>query len=199
MSAGGKIQALNNAIRETIPHLRDMARQNPYAQMFVRAIAFSSGVTWHIADPVRIEELKWHDLSAGGHTDMGAALRAVADGLKAPHMPEHALPPALVLVSDGQPTDDFASGLQALLAEPYGAKAVRLAIGIGRDADLEVLDRFISHPEIRATTANNPEQLVRLIRWASRAVSSLASVVRNGESGVKVPQQPTDPSEHDTW
>jgi uncharacterized protein YegL len=90
-------------------------------------------------------------------------------------MPDRALPPVLVLVSDGRPTDAFVRGLKALMAEPWGRKAARLAIAIGRDADLEVLQRFIGHAEIRPLRANNPDDLVRFIRWASTAVLQAAS------------------------
>jgi uncharacterized protein YegL len=90
-------------------------------------------------------------------------------------MSDRALPPVLVLISDGQPTDDFGKGLDALLTEPWGKKAVRVAIAIGDDADLDVLRRFIAHPEIEPLQANNPEALVRHIRWVSTAVLQAAS------------------------
>jgi uncharacterized protein YegL len=90
-------------------------------------------------------------------------------------MPERALPPAIVLISDGQPTDDFDGGLDALLGEPWGAHAVRLAVAIGRDVDLGVLDQFIGRTDISPVSANNPEQLVQMIRWASTVAARLAS------------------------
>ena len=38
--SGGKIQALNHAIREAIPHMREVAHGNPNAEVLVRAIKF---------------------------------------------------------------------------------------------------------------------------------------------------------------
>src|SRR5207253_2563225 len=76
---------------------------------------------------------------------------------------------------DGQPTDDFAGGLKALLDQPWGKKAVRIAIAIGEDADLDVLQKFIAHSELRPLEANNPEALTRQIRWASTAGLNSAS------------------------
>ena len=194
MQADGKIQALNNAIREAIPHLRDLAARNPHAQILVRALAFSSGTRWHIAEPVPVEKLVWPDLYAYGYTDLGAALTEVAGVLHQPPMEPRSLPPALVLVSDGEPTDDFEAGIQALMAEPWGAKAVRLAIGIGRDADTDVLQRFIGRPEIRPVTAAHPEQLVQLIRWASTVASRMASAPVVDPAGqrevLRPPEQP---------
>src|SRR5258705_10571162 len=115
MAADGKIQALNNAIRETLPHLREVASENPFAETLVRVIAFSTGVHWHIARPTPVDELRWTDLQPGGFTDLGAALTELAAALQVPPMSERALPPAIVLISDGQPTDDFDAGLAALL------------------------------------------------------------------------------------
>src|ERR671915_110041 len=47
--------------------------------------------------------------------DREKALSMVAEQLRIPPMVERALPPVLVLISDGQPTDDYASGLKALM------------------------------------------------------------------------------------
>src|SRR5215213_1820588 len=175
MEQDGKIQALNTAIREAIPHMRKVAEDNPNAQVLVRAVKFSNGAQWHISQPTPVADFAWTDLAAEGETDMGKALQLVADQLKIPPMSERALPPVLVLVSDGQPTDNFNKGLAALMDEPWGKKAVRIAIAIGEDADLEVLRRFIAHPEIEPLQANNPEALVDYIRWVSTAVLQAAS------------------------
>lgn len=175
MADDGKIQALNNAIREAIPHMRDVADNNPNADVLVRAVSFSSGASWHLSQPTPVAEFKWEDLSADGVTDMGLALETVAEQLRIPPMSERALPPVLVLVSDGQPTDNFDKGLQALLDQPWGKKAVRIAIAIGADADHEVLQKFIGHREIRPLQANSPEALVKYIKWVSTAVLKSAS------------------------
>ena len=169
MKANGKIQALNTAIREAIPALQQAARENPEAQVLVRALRFSRGAQWHIAVPTPVDELRWEDLTADAHTDMGKALAMVADEMKVPPMKPRSLPPVLVLISDGQPTDDFSVGLKKLMDQPWGRAAVRLAIAIGQDADLDVLQRFIGmSPEERAPLqADNAEMLVENIRWAS--------------------------------
>jgi uncharacterized protein YegL len=175
MATDGKIQALNTAIREAIPHMQKVADENPNAQVLVRAIKFSNGAQWHISQPEPVEDFKWADLSAEGVTDMGKALSMVAEQLKIPPMTDRALPPVLVLISDGQPTDDFNKGLRDLMDQPWGKKAVRIAIAIGEDADNDVLQKFIGHPELKPLKANNPEALVKHIRWVSTAVLKSAS------------------------
>jgi uncharacterized protein YegL len=175
MAADGKMQALNNAIRETLPHLVDVANQNPHAELLVRSIAFSSGARWHIEQPTAVSRLEWQNLTTGGYTDLGAALDLLAPQLGPPAMEERALVPAILLISDGMPTDDYKPALGRFLDEPMGRRAVRMAVGIGRDADLEVLERFIGASGQGVLTANNPEQLVRMIRWASTHASRVAS------------------------
>jgi len=206
MRVDGKIQALNTAIREAIPHMRKVAEDNPNAQVLVRAVRFSDGAYWHIAQPVPVEQFEWVDLQAKGVTDMGKALKLVAEQLEMPPMPERALPPVLVLISDGQPTDDFAAGLNALLDLPWGKKAVRIAIAIGEDANLEVLQRFINNSELKPLRANNPEALVTHIRWASTAVLKSVSSPHSepkGASGggnVQIPTPPSTPGgPQDVW
>jgi len=191
MRVDGKIQALNFSIREAIPEMRRVANDNPYADVQVRAIRFSSGAQWHISQSTTVDSFTWTDLAADGVTDMGKALTMVAEELRMPPMAERALPPVLVLISDGQPTDDWAGGLRALMDQPWGKKAVRISIAIGEDADDEVLQQFIGHGEIKPLHANNAESLVKYIKWVSTAVlqsaSSPASQTSDSEPGMHVP------------
>lgn len=195
MAADGKMQAVNNALRETIPHLVDVASQNPHAEVLVRVVAFSTGARWHVEMATPVEDLVWDDLEPGGYTDLGAALTLLAAELRVPPMPERALPPAIVVISDGMPTDDYRAGLGRLLDEPWGHRAVRMAVGIGRDADREVLQRFIGPGEVGPVTANNPEQLVRMIRWASVHAGRAASTLLPGGVEAALAQLEDDTSE----
>jgi uncharacterized protein YegL len=185
MATDGKIQALNNAIREALPLMRTVADDNPNAEVLVRALRFSSGAAWHIEKPTPVADFKWIDLQAHrGLTDLGYALNMVAEALQIPPMSDRALPPVLVLISDGQPSDDYLGGLEALNHQPWGKKAVRIAIAIGEDADTDVLQQFIGHSELKPLQANNPEALVRHIKWASTAVLKSASSPASQAAGL---------------
>lgn len=198
MAADGKMQALNNAMRETIPHLVEVADANPHALVMVRVLAFSSGARWHVEAPTPIETFEWTDLVADGYTDLGAALTLLAEELRSPPMEERALPPAIVLVSDGMPTDEYKQAYNALVDEAWGARSVRLAVGIGRDADREMLNGFVSSEDLGAVTANNPEQLAHMIRWASVHASRAASTATALPTFGPTPVDPTQELEI-TW
>jgi uncharacterized protein YegL len=200
MAASGKMTALNTAIREVLPHLAETSHSNPHAEVSVRAIGFSTGARWHVETPTHPDELVWQDLEPGGYTDLGAGIDLLCSALTVPPMEERALPPAVVLVSDGMPTDDFSEAMERLLALPWGARAVRMAVAIGQDAAYDTLTRFIADPTIEPVTASNPEQLMMALRWATvhvaRAASSLAAV---GPPPIQVAAWPADDDEETVW
>ena len=363
MSLDGKIQALNNAIREALPNMKEVADENPNASVLIRTLRFSRGATWSETEPIPLNDFQWTDLAAddlprtaafsaefrgrleregaqsgdvqvsliwnnyndldlhvicpsgeeiyfghrksacggeldvdmnvsptseepveniywppggspqghyqvfvnhfknhgrpgctdptsfkvavsvggavqeftgsishgepkkliyefdadetvattsisggGGNTDIGTALEMVAEQMKIPPMTDRALPPVLVLLSDGQPTDDFQQGLSKLMAQPWGKKAVRIAIAIGQDADESVLQDYIGHPEIKPLQANNPEMLTRYIKWASTVVLKAASspagqaaAKSGGNVPIAVPSITEEPSDSSVW
>jgi len=197
---GEKIQSLNYAIRESVPSLQKTARENPNAEVLVRAVTFSTGARWHVATPTPVADFTWDEVTAGGVTDMGAALALVAEQIKIPPMTEHALPPVLILVSDGWPTDNFGAGLKKLLAEPWGRKSIRLAISVGRDAERDVLAAFMVSTGLVPLEANNSGMLADYVRWASTAVIKSASAPAIDPSsplgeigGMPIPAPPAQP------
>ena len=195
---GKKMATLNLAIKETIQPMRDVAKGNPNADVLVRVVKFSDGAQWHISKPTPIEEFKWTDLEADGVTDLGKALTLAAEALKTENMPPRGLPPVLVLISDGQPTDDFAGGLKALMDQPWGMKAVRIGVAIGEDADLDVMQKFIANSEVKPLVSTNVQDLVNKIKWAStvplKQASNPASRTPgkndNGGANIAIPAPP---------
>jgi uncharacterized protein YegL len=199
MSLNGKMDALNLAIREAIPHMRRVAEDNPNAQVYVRAIRFASGATWHVGEETPVEDFEWEDLKAQGVTDLGKAFDLLAEQMTIPPMSDRALPPVLVLISDGQPTDDYKPSLEKLLRLPWGTKSVRLAIAIGSNASKRVLSEFIASSHIEPLEAHNAKELVEYIRWASTIVLQAASspATESGDSSYEggsliIPQVPSE-------
>jgi len=181
---GNKIASLNYAMRAAIPELRSVAADNPEVDVRVRVLRFASEVVWHVATPVPVDALEWPELTAIGETHMGEALAMVADVLTPAAMPGRQLPAVIVLASDGQPSDDIDAGLARLFAAPYGARALRIAIAIGTDADTEILERFINHPAMKPLQANNAQELVRQIKWATTAPVRSVSAPTNAPDPV---------------
>ena len=188
---GEKIGTVNHAIQSTIPEMVDAASNNPNAQLLIRTLKFSTGASWVTSSPVCIEEFAWDDLDADGVTEMGKAFDLVADQLTIPPMSDRAMPPVLVLLSDGQPTDDYHEALRRLLHLPWGKKSVRIAISIGSDADDSVLQEFTGNREL-VLQANNPQALVKMIKWASTAASMVSAPASRPAAATEVGKNAAD-------
>lgn len=192
----GKIQALNYAIREAIPHMQRESENNIQANLLISALKFSTGAQW-IIPPTGVNKFKWMDVQAKGETDMGQAMILLSEVLHIPPMTERGLPPVLVLLSDGQPTDNFSDGLEKLLKEPWGKKSIRISIAIGEDANMDILQKFIGDDQRQPLLARNPESLSNYIRWVSTVVQSASARPKSqskfGETSsvnVEIPRPP---------
>ncbi len=196
MTPHGKIQALNAAVEEMLPHLESVSADNVHSEILVRALAFADGCSWHVERPTPPGELRWPPLRARGMTDLGTALSALAEQLHTPPMPARAFPPAVVLVSDGKPTDDFEAGLAALAATEWGARAQRFAIAIGADADRTMLARFIGDPEVPVLEARSADHLKNLLQFVS-TVAMQRSLPSDGVN--RLPPPPAAADSGDGW
>ena len=214
MSRDGKIGQLNFAIREAIPAMRAAADENPEVSVEIKVLTFASGFKWWPQEGVAVslDDFKWTDVDAGGVTDMGAALKALATDLSEDKMPARGLPPVVVLVTDGQPSDDFETGLAVFMAQPWCQRTVRIGIAIGEDADRDVIRKFIGNPEVELLEANNSEALVQYIRWVSTTVLKTAtappiqppkqasSAQSTSSTNIPAPPPPAPPlSSSDVW
>ncbi|MDT4940638.1 MAG: hypothetical protein QOJ34_727 [Pseudonocardiales bacterium] len=181
MAGGGRIQALNTAIEETLPQLREDSLDHPQAQLFVRALTFADQPAWLHQAPVPVEQFRWDRINAvpQGLTELGAAIIQLVPVMQELGRSGRGFAPVLVLVSDGRPTHangpTLDQAMAALQAEPWGAASVRMAVGIGEDADLAALARFIDHPDRQPLRASNQTDLVTMIQWASRQASRAAA------------------------
>jgi len=158
-------------------------RDQLQAQLLIRILAFASAPHWFVADSVPVAHLSahWRNLEymPMGRTNMGPAFRAVAEVLSPDQLERRALRPAILLVTDGLPTDPpggFETGLASLLEIAAGRSALRLAVAIGKDANSEPLDRFRS-PDVPVLVADGADEI------ADRLVTASIAVSRNGTPG----------------
>lgn len=142
---------------------------------------FSSLLVNTVAESIGREAKKTlKDGTVSQGTDIGEAIKLLTRHISMDKMPARCLPPISILVSDGLPTDDFRKALSLFNAEPWAKKMVRLAIAIGDDCDLSVMQDFIGNPEIKPLKASNSSQLVKYFKWASTVVLRKVSTPMNG-------------------
>jgi uncharacterized protein YegL len=204
MKVDGKMQALNFAIASMLPHLAAWEREQEQAEVFIRAIAFADQAEWHVREPVPVVTARWSPLQYvdKGLTQMGAAFRLVAEALQPGQLETRALRPAILLITDGKPTDpaEFEDGLRELRSTPAGRGAIRVAVAIGKGARSDYLTRFIDDPSIPILIADGVEQITTQLVAASLAVSRLSEVGvdRDEVAGRLVPKAASVPADDDT-
>ncbi len=169
---------LNQATRECLNEIKTEAKQHPEVEFRFRCIAFASNAWWLIGpDPVSIENVIWKELPANGGTSTGAAIEKLAEAVTEDKMPEQGLAPVMVLLSDGGNTDGQAydRAIDKLDKLLWGAKAIRLSIGVGNYFNRAQLEKFTNHPEVGVLEAKSAVDLANYIRYATVTASIAAS------------------------
>jgi uncharacterized protein YegL len=184
---GSKIGAVNTSIEEVIPAIKEVSNDNADAQIKIAALEFSSGARWLTAGgPVECDQFRWNYLDAAGVTDFGAACKALNDKLSTKAFMQEAtgsFAPAIFLLSDGEPTDEWWSALQTLRQNNWFKAAVKVAIAIGDDANKDMLKEFTGSMEA-VLEVHNAAMLKKMIKFVSIRASQVASKSSNtGDSG----------------
>lgn len=148
-----KIQILNEAVKEMLDSFA--AEERMETEFLVSVIIFGNIAVQHLS-PTPASSVKWADMTADGCTSMGAAFALLKGMLEDKNVvPSRAYRPTVVLVSDGQPTDEWTRPLDALIGEGRSARCFFMAMGIGDNPGTQVLDRFISRTPILAEVGGN--------------------------------------------
>lgn len=175
---GNKIGAVNDAVANILPILADISESNPDAEIKVAALKFSSGVDWLYDEPKKAKDFIWQDVVAGGLTSLGEACQELASKLSRSggfmQTASGSFAPAIILLSDGGPTDDFHSGLKKLKDNNWFKAAIKIAIAIGSDADNNILKEFTGSSE-SVITVHNIEALKQIIRVVAVTSSQIGS------------------------
>lgn len=182
---GSKIGTVNNAIVEIIPELKDISESNADAQIKIAVLTFSTGACWVNSAPVSAENFVWNYVDADGVTDFGEACMQLNEKLSRNEFMSDvtgSFAPAIFLMSDGGPTDEYQHGLEKLKQNNWFKKAIKVAIAIGSDANNAVLAEFTGTDEA-VIPANGPEELKKWIQFVSVRASEIGSKSSNAGGG----------------
>lgn len=218
--AGSKIGAVNDAIVNVLPMLEDISSSNPDAEIKVAALEFSTECSWLYDEPKLAQDFKWIDMTAKQLTSLGGACRELNKKLSRTGFmktPSGSFAPAIILLSDGEPTDDYAGGLAELKNNNWFKAAIKVAIAIGDDANKEELAKFTGTDEGVFTVHNIDalKQIIRIVAVTSSQIGSKSSgvgsvtkqetvLVQVKESiadvkGAEVASEPSSLVDYDEW
>ena len=180
MSANGKIEALNTALQDMIKAFGE--EDDGRAEIQVGIITFGATAEVH-QKLTKASSLELARLQAAGMTPMGGAFELVREIVEdREKISSRAYTPAIVLVSDGHPNDDWEPALMQLFESARAGKAQRFALGIGEDADGSVLRRFLNNEEGRVFSASDARQIRSFFEWVTMSVTSRSRSANPNES-----------------
>lgn len=189
MSQDSKIDVLNRAVTEMLATFAE--EKEVRASIKVGAITFGGTARVHLP-LVSTDEAKqcWQPLSADGNTPLGETLTKVRNMLEDRQLiPSRSYRPTLVLVSDGQPNDEWEKPLKELLDSPRASKVARMAMAIGSDADVAMLQRFLNDREGQVFKAHQARDIHKFFRWVTMSVTARS---RSATPDQIVPVDPQD-------
>jgi len=175
---GSKIGAVNTAIEEVIPELKDVSAANADAQLKIAALEFDNSARWLTGDePVHVDNFFWKYVDAGGSTALGDACVKLNDALSVKTFMQDTVgsfAPVIILLSDGEPTDDFDHGLDELKMNNWFKASIKAAVAIGNDANKDCLAKFTGSME-SVLEVHNTAGIKKLIKFVSVKSSQVAS------------------------
>lgn len=176
--SGEKIEAVNQVMPEVLKLVGEISAENgDNAQIKASCLTFSDKAQWMYDEPVDASEFKWIEQRTYGGTEVGNMCkklekelhRGTSLGSETGHMR-----PAIILMSDGYPTDNWEVGFAELKKNRWFSEAIKVAVGIGNDADDDMLKKFIGGPE-RYITVHNIDALKKMLVVVSATVSKTGS------------------------
>ena len=175
---GSKIGAVNAAIEEVLPEIKDISASNADAEIKIAAIEFANSAEWLTANgPIPVENFNWCYVDACGNTSMGEAFRKLNDALSTKTFMQDAVgsfAPAIFLLSDGEPTDDFDGAITELKNNKWFKAAIKIAVAIGDNANKNRLAEFTGSAE-SVLEVHSTAMLKKMIKFVSVRASQIAS------------------------
>lgn len=167
MDWNGKIDAVNNAVRESLPIIRDFASKQKECKIQCSVVTFNDKVEW-IIEGVDAEDLQWIDVKASGGTRLGETYKQLSGklsrhngGLMAMHMNNA---PIIILFTDGCPTDDADTPLTQLKQNKWFKSAIKIAVELpGNDIDRQKLIDFATREMVIPVTLDGLKEKLQNI------------------------------------
>ena len=173
---GEKIEALHLAVTNMVQACYDARVKEIEICISIITFGGNSAVLHLPYTPVKnLVETGIPKFEASGPTPMGTAIKLAKEIIENREMtPSIIYRPAVVLLSDGVPTDETSQPMHDFLHEGRSAKCQCFAVAIGSDADDSLLKSFCSD-EANMLYADNASDIVDAFKTISMSVSKRAS------------------------
>lgn len=194
---GEKIETVNVALKEMLNQFRKLA--NPKGIIELCIITFGNKQVNVIKELSVLKDNDYFMFDAEGDTPMGKAFDVLTSMIEDYNIvSKRSYVPTIILISDGNPTDfeGYKTGididqiikwdaLNRLHGGERSSKAVKTALGIGQDVDLNILKAFINNDTIPVIKANDVQTINKYFQWVTMSIS-VRSISTNPNQGTMV-------------
>ena len=160
--SGEKINTLNQAVKDMIEDFKGERLSDVNLKICV--ITFGNTAKVH-TELSSLKDLNFVDLVATGMTPLGGALNLASSIINDKEkVPSKGYRPVVVLVSDGHPNDAWESALNDFITGKRTSKCEKWALGIGQDADKDMLEKFLNDPEKKVYDASVAKEITKFFK-----------------------------------
>lgn len=174
MSIDDNIGTMNRAVREMIRDFQKAANSEANISVAIVTFGKTTGVYQRLKDVSEMDPDSIN-MECYGMTPLGAALAAAKAIIEdKEQIPSRSYRPTVVLVSDGEPNDDWEAALNAFMNEGRSSKCYRMAMGIGVTKGTQaykVLQQFVSNEE-RVFDASNASEISEFFQYVTISTTS---------------------------
>lgn len=167
---GDKISTLNTAVNEMIASFKNEAQNEVEIQVGI--ITFGGGGAQYVLPLQSCSQIANIRLGASGGTPMGMALKMAKDLIEDKEIiPSKGYRPAVVLVSDGEPNDDWEEPMNDFTSGGRSSKCERFAMAIGTSQEDPVLNKFLSGTKNKVFLASEANKIRDFFKFVTMSVS----------------------------
>ncbi len=193
--SGEPLEQVKNGVQVLVSALR----QDPYAleTAYLSVITFNTSAS-QVVPLTELTSFQMPDLNASGVTELGEALKVVAERAsqeveKTTASVKGDWKPMVFLMTDGMPTDDWKKGLKRFRQEKWGI-VVGCAIGMNDSSVNSVLVEICGEAVFQLDTADRGA-IAAFFKWVSASISTGSQKVESNSEVNSLSELPPPPPE----
>ena len=180
--SGAPINMLNRSVEAMIAEFKKAETMETFIKLSIITFGSENGVDLH-TPLTEVSKIDFQPLSTHGATPMGAAFKMAKAMIEDKEVFKgRDYRPAIVLLSDGEPTDDWEQPLNDFVSNGRSAKCDRMAVAIGSSADENVLRKFISGCENPLFYAEDASRIIEAFKKITMSVTKRTKSVNKNQA-----------------
>lgn len=189
---GERIASVNKSMADILPMLNEISAENNDAKIKIGVMEFDHTPNWITPALVEPHLFNWVEIATDrGLTAFGGACKSLNEQLSRNALlsdPEGYNKPVIILLSDGEPTDEWNHNVEKLRQNQWFKLSQKFAIAIGHDAvskeNLEALYSFVGHKEgiMLAKEVESLKKMIQVVSVTASQISSKSQAVTSSEN-----------------